>query len=181
MEGPEVSPGLHTMQEACQALELSPRTLRRLLQALDGLVPTRAGPPGGPRWMLPPEGLSVLTRAVRLLRQGLSLDQVRAWMESEPGLEPLGPAVAEHAAARGALPLAPGSGLEAALRAVWARLDDAVRSLADAQAAWARDRDRLLTALARTHQELRFLRYELASGRPRRLRRRGESRRNQGV
>jgi DNA-binding transcriptional MerR regulator len=127
-----------------ELLGLAPFLLRNLLEEFGDLVPVRAGA----------EGPGVAAEAMERLRviahgraQGLAADEIRRRLERGPEDSP--PTAA----------------------AVLERLERLQAELAVSERRRVEDRDRLLTALMRTQQEIQHLRYELAGRR--RERRRG--------
>jgi hypothetical protein len=99
-------------------------------------------------------GFLKLAALVRMLRDGLSEDEIRRRMAlvSQGGKE----TAADHEG---------GDTLRA-------RVEELVRLLERSEDRRLDERDRMLTTLMRTHQEIQHLRYELAAAIPRRERRR---------
>lgn len=142
-----------TPAQACQALNLSPHTFRRLLQEFHDVLPGPLDENG----TLSPDHLRRLALIARMRAEGADGATIRAAL-----------------LAGGEMPAAgvePGSSVQhppvwtAALERL-DRLEEAVRAL-DRRSR--EDRDRMMVMLARLHQELQMLRWELASRGGRRL------------
>lgn len=146
--------------QACAALSLSAYVLRRLLDDFEDVLPPLVE--GRGERLVPASALEILTALATWRAEGLDADELR-----RRALEMRG-------AAAGDLPPteAEAEGDPVAQRLVEqvARLEEAISRQDERQA---EDRDRLLTALMRTNQELQSLRYDLAAGRARRERRKG--------
>lgn len=146
--------------QACAALSLSAYVLRRLLDDFEDVLPPLVE--GRGERLVPASALEVLAALATWRAEGLDADELR-----RRALEMRG-------AAAGDLPAteAEAEGGPVAQRLVEqvARLEEAISRQDERQA---EDRDRLLTALMRTNQELQSLRYDLAAGRARRERRKG--------
>lgn len=183
----ELAEGACTAAEACRILDLAPEALDRAVADFgDQLrVSTQDGAP-----RIPAASLGALSAVVRWRAEGVAGDVIRArtalLLRSRPlaalmgddgpvpavqaereaaaALEVGSPAPAGHPRPLGAVP---DVGTE--LLAQVGRLHD---TLARTGERWAEDRDRLLTALMRTQQELQSLRVEVAPH-ARRNRRRG--------
>jgi len=148
-----VPPSTVTLGQACAVVGVSPYVLRRLLEEFADLLPSPIAVAGERR--LNGAVMGVLGQLVRWRGEGLSPQEIRVR---------LGDLQATSSSAEGA-PSAPAEPLRLALDALREELQRTEHRQAE-------DRDRLLTLLMRTNQELQQLRHELAM-RPRRDRRRG--------
>lgn len=183
----EAAEGACTAAEACRILDLAPEALdRAVVDFGDQLrVSTQDGAP-----RIPAASLGALSAVVRWRAEGVAGDVIRARTALLLRSRPLAalmrddgpvPAVQAEREAAAALevgspapaghprPLGDGPDVGTELLAQVGRLHD---TLARTGERWAEDRDRLLTALMRTQQELQSLRVEVAPH-ARRNRRRG--------
>ena len=147
--------------QACAALSLSAYVLRRLLDDFEDVLPPLVE--GRGERLVPASALVILTALATGRDEGLDPDELRRR------------ALAMRGAAAGDPPATTPQAGEAdpvaqSLVEQVARLEEAISRQEERQA---EDRDRLLTALMRTNQELQSLRYDLAAGRARRERRKG--------
>ena len=144
-----------TMAEGCRLLGLRPEALRHLLQEFSDQLPSPVRDAGDRR--LAADALPLLARIVALRNARAAYpDIVAALREAAASRDAAGPAVAA--------PPVPDPLVQ--------RLESLQQELRRAEERRAEDRDRLLTALVRTNQEMQQLRFELAR-RPRRQRRKG--------
>lgn len=145
-----------TFARACELLGVSPHVLRRLMDDYEELLPPLIE--AGRERRLPGAAIGLLGQILRWRNDGLGPEEVlRRVRGAEAAVEG-----AADEAAPGGVPLEHMLG-----ELAWVH-----EQLERSEARRAEDRDRLLTALMRTNQELQHLRYEMA-GRPRRERRRG--------
>lgn len=159
---PEVT-GSISVADACVELAVTGDLLRRLLTDFGDVLPPGIG--SGRHRRLPRAAVVLLGEIIRWRREGLDDASVRrqasihaAVLSAPDGFPPPGPPAGSV-----------GAGADGSLLAQVNRLQDAI---ARQEARRAEDRDRLLTALMRTNQELQHLRFELTS-RSRKERRRG--------
>jgi DNA-binding transcriptional MerR regulator len=158
--GGEAAPGPDlplSFAQACARLGTSPHVLRRLMDEYEEVLPPLVD--AGPERHLPPGAVELLGRILRWRQEGRTRQEIVTLARG------LGAAQEQAAGPAGAGPEEVAQRLVAEL----ARLHDELRRTEERRA---EDRDRLLTALMRTHQELQHLRYELAAARSRKERRR---------
>lgn len=146
--------------QACAALSLSAYVLRRLLDDFEDVLPPLVE--GRGERLVPASALAILTALATWRAEGLDADELR-----RRALELRGVAAGDLPATEAQ---AEGDPVAQRLVEQVARLEEAISRQDERQA---EDRDRLLTALMRTNQELQSLRYDLAAGRARRERRKG--------
>ncbi len=137
-----------TLAEACLALGVSPHVLRRLLDEFGEVLPPMPEEAGERR--LAQEAVPALAIIIRMRNAGAGHEDILRALLAQGGL---GSAALETAAAGEGHP-----STEARLLDQVGRLRDELQRTEERRA---EDRDRLLTALMRTNQELRQLRHEL--------------------
>lgn len=140
-----------TLGEACALLGISPYVLRRLLEEFADMLPPPVEIAGERR--LETAVVGMLATLVRWRGEGLSPEEMRRRMRA------FGDGVPQERQQEAGDPLR-------------TAVDELRQELKRTEHKQAEDRDRLLTLLMRTNQELQQLRHEL-SMRPRRERRRG--------
>jgi len=136
-----------TRVDALRSLRITPRLFRQLVEEYREEL--GALPMGG----VYPSQFETLRTIARMRQEGVGRDAIRARLQSAPSLDAPGPETA-------------GGALDEMLR----RISDDLRRAEDERV---EDRDRLLTALIRTQQEIAHLRQELAASVPRRERKKG--------
>jgi len=141
-----------TFAEACAVLSISAYVLRRLLDDFEDVLPPLVDAPNERR--LPRSALGPLLAIARWRNEGLGQEEIRRRAQ---GLQSGGSGVAD----------ADGGGQDAADDPAVGRLLSQVsrlhEELARQEERRAEDRDRMLTALMRTNQELQHLRFDLAA------------------
>ena len=187
-DGPKMCP----LGEACERLQIPPRTFRQLMTDFAGLVEGPRPSGDGNLQEISEASVERLRRIVELRARGFSNDKIREELfpEAAPPVE----AVAEVAVAESVAEPAPGAAVgdetevappPPASRQVEAAggrdslhrhsellngLERLSNELERSEEKRVEDRDRLLTALMRTQQEIQHLRFELVSQASRRAR-----------
>jgi len=128
----------YTYQEAIEILGVAPYTFRQLLEDYWDLVFSEAERASG---QLTPEQLETLRKIIQWRGEGKPKDEIRRNLEKGPD---------------GSLTEKPTEAL------LLEKLDLLSRELKRSENQRIEDRDRLLTALMRTQQEIQHLRYELS-------------------
>lgn len=166
-EAEAAAPAALSFAEACRALAVSPHVLRRVMDDYEEILPPLLE--SGPERRLPAATLTALSVIVSWRNAGVAHEEILRRLRGGPAAESGGGAGGSaEAAAAAELAVAAGPALDRLLGEVTS-LHDQMRRSEERQA---EDRDRLLTALMRTHQEIQHLRFEVAAA-PRRERRRG--------
>ncbi len=157
-----------TAQEACVLLGIGPPTFRRLLQEFSAAVSTRRED----GLLLVPRGDVARLRRILLLRgRGLAKEEILSALpeqeveERPPGLGEDGSVLEEQA--EPTVPVANG-----AMREIADHLEHLAVGIGRQEERRLEERDRILTTLLRTQQEIQQLRRELAVAIPRRARHR---------
>lgn len=139
---------LFSFQEACAALNISPRTFRSVLEEFSGILSAGDGN-GGPQGELAAKDLEILKRIIGLRGEGLSNEAIIDRLQRERGRMQ-------------------GEAVNPTDRLLLEKLDLLAEELMKSEERRIEDRDRLLTALLRTQLQIQHLRSELAGSRSRR-------------
>ena len=143
-----------TFAEGCARLGVTPYILRRLMDDYEDTLPPLVEV--GTERRLPPPALDILARIVRWRGEGLGREEILRRIRAGE-----------------AEPTADDDVQGQAVDRLVGELGRLHQELQRSEARRAEDRDRLLTTLMRTNQELQQLRYEMAAAKSRKERRKG--------
>ncbi len=155
---------LYSAQKVCEMLGITPHMLRIILSEYRSWL---TGPEVeiGPLHV-PAEDVATIRKIVKMQNGGKRKGEIVASLKQAQA----GTGHGSSADAAGGQALQGGKGLEP--EELLRRLDELNKALAQSESRRLEDRDRLLTALIRTQQEIQQLRYELALASSRKDRRR---------
>lgn len=138
-----------TLGEACEALGVPPSTFRQLIAEFEDLLDDDQDDEGDVA-TLGPASMERLREIVQWRNQGVPAEEIRARLQGAPAAAAVAPDADAH---------------EKLLLQQLQRLD---RALQRSEEQRIEDRDRMLTAMMRTQQEIQQLRYTLAANSSRR-------------
>ena len=164
-------PKMYPLGEACESLQIPPRTFRQLMADFAGLVEGPRPSGEGNLQEISEASVERLRRILELRARGFANEKIREELfpEAAPPVE----AVAEVAVAGSpAEPAVAAGGRDPLHRQaeLLQGLERLSNELERSEEKRVEDRDRLLTALMRTQQEIQHLRFELVSQASRRER-----------